>query len=82
MVCSQGDPQPGQNYRSTTDVESFLLDDPSSLLVADETSHSFVSDMTSHIKQLTYTLEYSVFCKKTKQKKTPGFFSENKIQVK
>lgn len=80
MVCSQGDPQPGQNYRSTTDVESFLIDDPSSLLVADETSHSFVSDMTSHIKQLTYTLEYSVFCKKTKQKNPPGFFQKIKFK--
>lgn len=74
MVCSQGDPQPGQNYQSTTDLDSFLLDDPSSLLVADETSHSFVSDMTSHIKQLTYTLEYSVFCKKQNKKKPQVFF--------
>lgn len=74
MVCSQGDPQPGQNYRSTSDLESFLLDDPSSLLVADETSHSFVSDMTSHIKQLTYTLEYSVFCKKQNKKNPQVFF--------
>lgn len=80
MVCSQGDPQPGQNYRSTTDVESFLLDDPSSLLVADETSHSFVSDMTSQIKQLTYTLEYSVFCEKTKQKKPQVFFQKIKFK--
>lgn len=80
MVCSQGDPQPGQNYRSTTDLESFLLDDPSSLLVADETSHSFVSDITSHIKQLTYTLEYSVFCKKKKQKKNPSFFQKIKFK--
>lgn len=80
MVCSQGDPQPGQNYRSTTDVESFLLDDPSSLLVADETSHSFVSDMTSHIKQLTYTLEYSVFCKKQNKKKPQVFFQKIKFK--